>query len=42
MTHFETDPTLITQYAWSKDGKKLAITRQKHNALDIMMFTGYR
>jgi serine/threonine protein kinase/Tol biopolymer transport system component len=42
LTHFETEPALITQYAWSKDGKKLAITREKYNARDIMMFTGYR
>jgi Tol biopolymer transport system component len=42
LTHFETEPSLITQYAWSKDGKKLALTRQKYNARDIMMFTGYR
>jgi Tol biopolymer transport system component len=42
LTHFETEPALITNYAWSKDGKKLAITRQKYNARDIMMFTGYR
>jgi eukaryotic-like serine/threonine-protein kinase len=42
LTHFDTEPALITQYAWSKDGKKLAVTRQKYNARDIMMFTGYR
>jgi Tol biopolymer transport system component len=42
LTHFETEPALITQYAWSKDGKRLAVTRQKYNARDIMMFTGYR
>jgi len=42
LTHFETEPALITQYAWSKDGKKLAITREKYNARDIMLFTGYR
>jgi Tol biopolymer transport system component len=42
LTHFETEPALIAQYAWSKDGKKLAITRQRYNARDIMMFTGYR
>jgi len=42
LTHFESEPALITEYAWSKDGKKLAITRQKYNARDIMMFTGYR
>jgi Tol biopolymer transport system component len=42
LTHFETEPALIEPYAWSKDGKKLAITRQKHNSRDIMMFTDYR
>jgi eukaryotic-like serine/threonine-protein kinase len=42
LTHFENEPSLITQYAWSHDGKKLAITRQRFNARDIMMFTGYR
>lgn len=42
LTHFESEPALISEYAWSKDGRKLAITRQKYNARDIMMFTGYR
>jgi Tol biopolymer transport system component/predicted Ser/Thr protein kinase len=42
LTHFVTEPALITQYAWSRDGKKFAIARQKYNARDIMMFTGYR
>ena len=42
LTHFETEPALILQCAWSKDGKKLAITRQKYNSRDIMMFAGYR
>jgi hypothetical protein len=42
LTHFETEPALITQYPWSKDGKKLAITRQKYNARDIVMFRGHR
>jgi serine/threonine protein kinase/Tol biopolymer transport system component len=42
LTHFENEPSLITHYAWSQDGKKIAITRQKFNARDIIMFTGYR
>jgi hypothetical protein len=42
LTHFEKDPSLITHDAWSHDEKKLAITRQKFNARDIMMFTSYR
>jgi eukaryotic-like serine/threonine-protein kinase len=42
LTHFEAEPALLAHYAWSKDGKKLALTRQKYNARDIIMFTGYR
>jgi Tol biopolymer transport system component len=42
LTHFDAEPSLISHYAWSKDGKKLAITRDKYNARDIMLFTGYR
>jgi eukaryotic-like serine/threonine-protein kinase len=42
LTHFDTEPTLITHYAWSKDGKRLAVNRAKYNARDIMLFTGYR
>jgi DNA-binding winged helix-turn-helix (wHTH) protein/Tol biopolymer transport system component len=42
LTHFETEPSLILYYAWSQDGKELAVTRGKYNINDIIMFTGYR
>ncbi|HTA23825.1 MAG TPA: hypothetical protein VK763_09845 [Terriglobales bacterium] len=27
LTHFESEPSAILAYAWSRDGKKIAITR---------------
>jgi len=42
LTHYETEPAMVAEYAWSKDGKKLAVARQKYNSRDIMMFTDYR
>jgi eukaryotic-like serine/threonine-protein kinase len=42
LTHFDAEPSMIVAYAWSRDGKKIALTRVRYNARDIMMFTGLR
>lgn len=42
LTHFDVEPSMIVAYAWSQDGKKIALTRVRYNARDIMMFTGLR
>ena len=42
LTHFDTEPSLVASYAWSRDGKKLAITRSRYNDNDVVMFSGFR
>jgi hypothetical protein len=42
LTHFDSEPALVSSYAWSRDGKKLAITRARYNADDVVMFSGFR
>jgi eukaryotic-like serine/threonine-protein kinase len=42
LTHFDSEPLLITAVAWSRDGKKLAITRKRRNTTDAVMFTNFR
>jgi serine/threonine protein kinase/Tol biopolymer transport system component len=42
LTHFDAEPSLITNYAWSRDGKKIAITRGRYNDTDVVMFSGFR
>jgi len=42
LTHFDTEPSLVLAYAWSRDGKKFAITRARYNDTDVVMFSGFR
>ena len=42
MTHFDSEPLWITAAAYSRDGKKIAITRQRANTTDAVLFTGFR
>jgi Tol biopolymer transport system component len=42
LTHFDSEPALIRAYAWSRDGKKFAITRARYNDTDVVMFSGFR
>ncbi len=42
LTHFDTEPSNILAYAWSRNGKKIAITRARFNDTDIVMFSGFR
>ena len=42
LTHFDSEPSLIAAYAWSRDGKKFAITRARYNDTDVVMFSGFR
>ena len=42
LTHFDSEPGVIAAYAWSPDGKKLAITRARYNDSDVVMFSGFR
>jgi Tol biopolymer transport system component len=42
LTHFDSEPALVASYAWSRDGRKLAITRARYNDTDVVMFSGFR
>ena len=42
LTHFNSEPGLVAAYAWSQDGKKVAITRAPYNGTDVVMFSGFR
>jgi serine/threonine protein kinase/Tol biopolymer transport system component len=42
LTHFDSEPALIPAYAWSRDGKKFAVTRARYNDTDVVMFSGFR
>jgi len=42
LTHFDSEPAVVYAYAWSRDGKKLAITRARYNDTDVVLFSGFR
>jgi len=42
LTHFDSEPSVVSAYAWSRDGKKIAITRARYNDTDVVMFSGFR
>ena len=42
LTHFDQAPSDIVAYAWSRDGKKIAMTRARFNDTDIVMISGFR
>src|SRR5450432_1547524 len=42
LTHFDSEPAAVAAYAWSRDGKRLAITRARYNDTDVVMFSGFR
>ncbi|MFZ0143541.1 MAG: protein kinase [Candidatus Sulfotelmatobacter sp.] len=42
LTHLNSDPARVFAYAWSRDGKKFAITRARYNDTDVVMFSGFR
>jgi len=42
LTHFDAEPAYVAAYAWSRHGKKFAITRARYNDTDVVMFSGFR
>jgi Tol biopolymer transport system component len=42
LTHFDSEPGVVAAYAWSRDGRKLAITRARYNDTDVVMFSGFK
>jgi TolB protein len=42
LTHFDSEPLLVGYVAFSRDGKQFAITRQRYNTTDAVVFTNFR
>ena len=42
ITHFNTEPLLIPAFAFSPDGKQIAITRANAHDSDLVMFKNFR
>jgi serine/threonine protein kinase/Tol biopolymer transport system component len=42
LTHFDSEPAVVAAYAWSRDGKKFAVTRARYADADVVMFSGFR
>lgn len=42
LTHFDSEPAFVPAYAWSRDGKKFAVTRARYNDTDVVLFSGFR
>jgi Tol biopolymer transport system component len=42
LTHFNSEPGFVAAYAWSRDGKKFAITRARYNDTDVVLFSGFK
>jgi Tol biopolymer transport system component len=42
LTHFDSEPAVVATYAWSRDGKKFAVTRARYNDTDAVMFSGFK
>jgi hypothetical protein len=38
--HFDNEPSKMTAFAWSADGKKIAVTRGTFNHTNVVLFTG--
>ncbi len=42
LTHFDSEPAVVQAFAWSRDGKKFAVTRARYNDTDVVIFTGFK
>jgi Tol biopolymer transport system component len=42
LLHFDSEPMSIVAFAWSHDGKKIAITRAVQHNTDVVMFSNFR
>ena len=42
LLHFDSEPMSIAAFAWSQDGKKIAITRAVRHNTDVVMFSNFR
>ena len=41
-THFDSAPGSFAAYAWSQDGKNIALPRAGDNDSDVVIFGGFR
>ena len=42
ITHFDAEPLAVEAFAFSPDGKRVAITRARTNNSDLVMFSNFR
>ena len=42
LTNIDSEPLQVVQYVWSRDGTKLAITRQRYRDTDVVAFSNFR
>jgi Tol biopolymer transport system component len=42
LLHFDSEPISVVALAWSRDGKKIAITRAVDLNTDVVMFNNFR
>jgi Tol biopolymer transport system component len=42
LTHFNTEPSFLLAYAWSRDGQHFAVSRSRYNDTDVVMFSGFK
>lgn len=42
LMHFDSEPPRMIAYAWSRDGRKIAITRAVRYDTDVVQFSGFR
>jgi len=42
LLHFDSEPLAVVGLAWSRDGKKIAITRAVESNTDVVMFNNFR
>lgn len=42
LTHFDSEPLSLAFAAFSSDGKRIAVTRQRANTTDAVLFTNFR
>jgi hypothetical protein len=41
VTRFDSEPAVVGALAWSRDGKKFAVTRAPYNDADVVLFSSF-
>jgi Tol biopolymer transport system component len=42
ITYFDSEPLVVESFAFSPDGKQIAVTRARANNSDLVMFSNFR